>query len=62
MKEKSIDENVKKKLLKKRIYKRPTIISGALTIFGAACNGTTTGGRKSASGPPDFCNSSRLLS
>ncbi len=47
---------------KKRKYKRPTITSEKLTIYGAVCNGTTNGNRKAAVGPPSFCNSKRLNS
>jgi hypothetical protein len=47
---------------KKKQYKKPTIKSEKLNTYGAVCNGTTAGGRKATSGPPNPCRSNRLNS
>lgn len=47
---------------KKRAYKKPQIQSEKLNSYGALCNGTTTGGRKSSVTTPAFCNAARLMS
>ena len=59
-KEKPLGSTSKKK--KKRPYKKPKIMSEEIITFGALCNGTNTGGRKTTAGAPDFCSASRLLS
>lgn len=46
----------------KKEYTPPTIESEDLNTYGAVCNGTTNGGRKASSAPPNPCNSSRLNS
>ena len=46
----------------KKAYIKPQVISEKLNSYGAICNGTTTGGRKSSSAGPAFCNASRLNS
>jgi hypothetical protein len=47
---------------KKRNYIKPKIQSEKLNSYGALCNGTTTGGRKSTVTGPSFCNAGRLNS
>jgi hypothetical protein len=52
-------ENIQKK---KKSYIKPIINTEELIGFGALCNGTASGGRKSIAGAPDFCKAGRLLS
>ena len=52
----------KKKSKKKRKYEKPQLKIEKVMAFGALCNGMTTGGRKAIAGPPDSCNTSKLLS
>ena len=47
---------------KKRPYVKPEIETEELLTFGALCNGTSGGGRKAATGAPNFCNSKKLTS
>lgn len=61
MTKKENDSNSKKDQKKKK-YVKPQIISEDLNVFGASCNGSLSGGRKSSTGAPNFCNSSRLNS
>lgn len=56
--QKSQDENTEKK----KPYIKPEIETEDLMTFGALCNGTTMGGRKSATGAPQWCNASRINS
>ena len=51
-----------KTLKKKKKYIKPEIISEDLNVFGASCNGSTNGNRKSSTAAPNFCNASRLNS
>lgn len=53
---------IKKVESKKKQYISPEMTSEDLMAFGALCNGTIIGGRKSAAGAPNFCNAGRLLS
>jgi hypothetical protein len=46
----------------KKPYKKPEIVSEKLNAYGAACNGSSTGGRKSSTSSPSFCNSRKLNS
>ena len=55
------NKNQKSKKAKKK-YEKPTLRSESLMLFGAACNGMSGGGRKAATGAPDFCAASKLLS
>jgi len=59
MDEKSKD---KKNRTEKKKYTQPKIITESLMVYGATCNGMASGGRKTVTGAPDFCNSSRTLS
>jgi hypothetical protein len=47
---------------KKKPYTKPELKTETLTIYGAVCNGTTNGYRKSSAGSPNFCNTNRLNS
>ncbi|WP_127714115.1 hypothetical protein [Halobacteriovorax sp. HLS] len=47
---------------KKKKYLKPEIISEDLNVFGASCNGSLSGGRKSSTGTPNFCNANKLNS
>lgn len=57
-------EQTKDKLedCKKKKYVKPEIISEDLNVFGASCNGSLSGGRKSSTGAPNFCNANKLNS
>ncbi|OUR96696.1 hypothetical protein A9Q84_10155 [Halobacteriovorax marinus] len=55
------DSKTKAESTKKK-YVKPEILTEDLNVFGAACNGTTSGGRKSATAAPNFCNASKLNS
>lgn len=46
----------------KKPYKKPELVSEKLNVYGATCNGTTSGGRKASTGAPAFCNNKRLNS
>ncbi len=46
----------------KKKYKKPELKKEPLVIFGAICNGTTVGQRKSVTTPPANCNAGRLIS
>jgi len=46
----------------KKPYIKPELISEKLMTFGAVCNGSSTGGRKAATGAPNFCRANRLSS
>jgi len=59
--EKKSDMKIKNTKSKKK-YVRPTVISEPLMTFGAVCNGTTAGQRKTSTGAPGFCKAARLLS
>lgn len=52
----------KSKKSKKRKYEKPQVKKESVMAFGAGCNGSATGGRKSTAGSPDFCNAAKLLS
>lgn len=54
--------NDKSKDRPKKKYVKPEIRSEKLMTFGAICNGSPGGGRKSTAGSPDFCAASRLMS
>jgi hypothetical protein len=43
-------------------YVAPDFISEELMAFGALCNGTRSGGRKTAVGAPNFCNANKINS
>lgn len=63
MKEKKeIIENSNSNSSDKKPYKKPEIISEKLNAYGASCNGSSTGGRKSSTSAPSFCNSRKLNS
>ena len=55
-------EKSKEKNSKKKKYIKPKVETETLTIYGAACDGTTSGSRKASVAPPSFCNSARLNS
>ena len=50
------------KSIQKKKYEKPEIITEGLNTYGAVCNGTTKGGRKSTTAPPTPCNANRLNS
>jgi len=52
----------KKQAKKKRKYIKPVLKKEKVMAFGAGCNGTPAGGRKSTAGSPDFCSTAKLLS
>lgn len=54
-------EEIKEAKPKKK-YVRPEIITEDLNVFGAACNGTTNGGRKASTSAPALCSSNKLNS
>jgi hypothetical protein len=54
------DTKVKKS--KKKKYSPPQLKKEKMMAFGALCNGTSNGGRKTSAGAPDFCQASKLLS
>lgn len=56
------DENKKEETIEKKEYTSPQIESEDLNAYGASCNGSSTGGRKSSVSAPDFCNSRKLNS
>ncbi|OFZ49689.1 MAG: hypothetical protein A2381_05660 [Bdellovibrionales bacterium RIFOXYB1_FULL_37_110] len=60
MEKKTATQN--KKANNKKKYVRPSVISEPLMTFGAVCNGTTAGQRKTSTGAPGFCKAARLLS
>lgn len=43
-------------------YETPEVVTEDLMTFGALCNGSKNGGRKSTTAAPNFCNANRLLS
>jgi len=51
-------ENVKPK----KKYVKPEIVTEDLNVFGAACNGTTNGGRKASTSAPANCGANKLNS
>ena len=57
------EENKDQESVKKK-YEKPSIESEDLNIYGAACNGSTKGGRKTSTdiNPPPICNASKLNS
>ncbi|MCB0376870.1 MAG: hypothetical protein KDD33_00130 [Bdellovibrionales bacterium] len=52
----------KKEKKKKKTYTQPKLRKEKVMAFGALCNGSATGGRKSTAGSPDFCQANKLLS
>lgn len=46
----------------KKPYAKPTVRTEPLTAVAAVCNGLASGGRKAATGSPNFCSSSLLKS
>ena len=48
--------------MKKKVYIKPDVESEDLTVYGAACNGTTKGGRKASTGAVPPCNATKLTS
>lgn len=56
-----MDSNTKEKKIKKK-YVKPEIKSEKLNAYGAACNGTSSGGRKASTVAVPACNSKKLNS
>lgn len=50
----------KTKEIKKKQYNKPKLKSEKITMFGALCNGSSSGGRKQSTAAG--CNSAKLLS
>jgi hypothetical protein len=46
----------------KKKYIKPEIVTEDLNVFGAACNGTSNGGRKASSSAPALCGANKLNS
>ncbi len=57
-----MNKKTEKTSMKKRKYTKPVILSEKLNSYGAVCNGTTVGGKKTTISGPSFCNASKLNS
>jgi len=62
MKPLGVDMSDDQKTKKKKPYIKPALNSEKLMTYGAICNGSNNGGRKSSTGAPNFCRSNRLSS